>query len=103
MSRVTNSAGVTELRDESRPPKSNKLLEGVGSWRTTTAAAATALMEEGDFAVHAGVYGKVQAEPDVTSNGQKRRRGGEDGWVLPELGYLAICVGYVSCVSICLY
>jgi hypothetical protein len=35
-----------------------------------------ALGEEGDFAVHASVYGKVQAEPDVTPNDQERRRKG---------------------------
>jgi hypothetical protein len=38
--------------------------EGVGSWRiisTTT----TSLGEEVDFAVHASVYGKVQAEPNA--------------------------------------
>jgi hypothetical protein len=34
-----------------------------------------ALGEEGDFSVHASVYGKVQAEPDVTPNDQERRRG----------------------------
>jgi hypothetical protein len=32
------------------------------------------LGEEGDFAVHASVYGKVQAEPSVTPNDQERRR-----------------------------
>jgi hypothetical protein len=34
-----------------------------------------ALGEEGDFAVHASVYGKVQAEPDVTLNDQRERKG----------------------------
>jgi hypothetical protein len=33
-----------------------------------------ALGEEGDFAVHASVYGKVQAEPNVNPNDQERRR-----------------------------
>jgi hypothetical protein len=29
--------------------------------------------EEGGFAVHASVYGKVQAEPNVTPNDQERK------------------------------
>ena len=31
------------------------------------------LGEEGDFAVHASVYGKVQAEDSVTPNDQERK------------------------------
>jgi hypothetical protein len=33
-----------------------------------------ALGEEGDFAVHASVYGKVQAEPDVTPKEKKGKK-----------------------------
>src|SRR5271170_7555244 len=36
-----------------------------------------ALGEEGDFAVHANVYGKVQTEPNVNPNDQERGRGRE--------------------------
>jgi hypothetical protein len=61
-----------------------------------------ALGEEGDFAVYASVYGKVQAESDVTPNDQERRRGRKDACFLPELGCLATYVGYVLCVSVCL-
>jgi hypothetical protein len=39
------------------------------------------LGEEGDFSVHASVYGKVQAEPDIASNDQKRRRRRRRGFV----------------------
>jgi hypothetical protein len=50
------------------------------------------------------VYGKAQAEPDATSNDQERRRGkGKEGWPLPDLSCLATYVGYVPCMSICLY
>src|SRR5271168_3258985 len=35
------------------------------------------LGEEGDFAVHASVYGKVQAEPNVNPNDQERGKGRE--------------------------
>jgi hypothetical protein len=61
-----------------------------------------ALGEEGDFAVHASVYGKVQAEQDVTPNDQERRREEEDACGSPKPGWLATYVGYVPCVSICL-
>jgi hypothetical protein len=47
--------------------------EGVGSWRTTSTTASPG--EEGDFAVHASVYGKVQAEPNVKPNDKERRKG----------------------------
>jgi hypothetical protein len=57
--------------------------------------------EEGDFAVHASVYGKARGEPDVTSKDQERR-GENEGCPLPEVGSLAAHVGYVPCVSICL-
>jgi hypothetical protein len=36
-----------------------------------------ALGEEGDFAVHASVYGKVQAKPNVKPNDQERGKGRE--------------------------
>jgi hypothetical protein len=54
-----------------------------------------ALGEEGDFAVHANVYGKVQAEPSVKPNDQERRKGREDASRLPSLGCLATYVGTV--------
>jgi hypothetical protein len=45
---------------------------------------------------------KAQGEPDVTSKDQERR-GEKEGCPLPEVGSLAAHVGYVPCVSICLY
>ena len=51
-----------------------------------------------DFAVHASVYGKVQAGPTPTSDVQERRRR-KGGFPLPELGCLATYIGYVSRVS----
>ena len=59
--------------------------------------------EEGDFAIHASVYGKVQAKTNVKPNDQERRKGEKDAYWLPELGWLATYVGYVPCVSIRLY
>jgi hypothetical protein len=44
------------------------------------------LREEWDFAVHASVYGKVQASPDVTSNDEKRRKGRRRGFLLARRG-----------------
>ena len=62
------------------------------------------LGEEGDFAVHASVYGKVQAEPNVKPNDQERgKRKRKMPCSLPKLGWLATYVGYVPCVSTCLY
>jgi hypothetical protein len=59
-----------------------------------------ALGEEGDFAVDAGVYGKVQAEPNVKPNDQGRRKGRERCLLLALAGlsgYLCrvcpMCVG----------
>jgi hypothetical protein len=61
-----------------------------------------ALGEEGDFAVHASVYGKVQAEPNVNPNDQERRKGRERCLLLAPLSCLATYVGYVLvCPSVC--
>ena len=57
-------------------------------------------VEEGDFAVHASVYGKVQAEPTVNPNDQDRRKGEERCFLLPLLGCLATYVGCVLCASL---
>jgi len=58
-----------------------------------------ALGEEGDFAVHASVYGKVQGESNVNPNDQ-RRKDGERCLFLPRLGCLATYVDYVPYVSL---
>jgi hypothetical protein len=55
-----------------------------------------------DFAVHASVYGKVQAEPNVNPDNQERRNERKEASRLPELGCLATYIGYVACVSVCL-
>jgi hypothetical protein len=61
--------------------------------------------DRGDFAVHASVYGKVQAEPNVNPSDQEG--GGDmeekDACGLPKLGWLATYVGYVPCLPTCLY
>jgi hypothetical protein len=41
---------------------------------------------KGDFAVHASVYGKVQAEPDVKPNDQERRKGRERCLLVAQAG-----------------
>jgi len=56
------------------------------------------LGEEGDFAAHASVYGKVQAEPNVNPNDQRRK--GERCLFLPGLGCLATYIDYVPYVSL---
>ena len=58
-----------------------------------------ALGEEGDFAVHASVYGKVQAEDNVNPNNQERK-GKKKMLVLARLGCLATYVVYVPYVSL---
>src|SRR5271170_4108628 len=58
-----------------------------------------ALGEEGDFAVYVSVYGKVQAEPNVNPNDQRRKEG-ERCIFLPGLGCLATYVDYVPYVSL---
>jgi hypothetical protein len=58
-----------------------------------------ALGEEGDFAVHASVYGKVQAEGNVTPNNQERK-GRRRSLFLPGLGSQATYVDYVPYVSL---
>ena len=58
-----------------------------------------ALGEEGDFAVHASVYGKVKAEANANPNNQRRKEG-ERCLFLPELGCLATYVDYAPCVSL---
>jgi hypothetical protein len=59
------------------------------------------LSEEGDFTIHASVYGKVQTEGNVKPN-DKRGKERERCLFLPGLGCLATYVGYVPYVSICL-
>ena len=56
-----------------------------------------ALGEEGDFAVRASVYGKVQAGPNANPNDQERGKGRERCLFLPWLGCLATYVGCVLC------
>jgi hypothetical protein len=59
------------------------------------------LGEEGAFAVHAGVYGKVQAEPDGTSNGQERRMGRKRCLSLARAGLLSyLCMLCTMCASL---
>jgi len=62
------------------------------------------LGEEGDFAVHASVYSKVQAEPNVNSNDQERGKRRERCLSLGLAGlssYLCrLCL--ILCVSVCL-
>jgi hypothetical protein len=41
------------------------------------------LGEEGDFAVRAGVYGKVQAEDSVKPNNQERKGKRKDAYSCP--------------------
>ena len=48
-----------------------------------------ALGEEGDFAVHASVYGKVQAEPTSPPRTKREEGKEKDASCLPELGCLA--------------
>jgi hypothetical protein len=48
----------------------------------------------GDFAVHASVYGKVQAGPSVDIRGQIEGRRGKRLVLLPKLGCLATYIGY---------
>ena len=60
-----------------------------------------ALVWEGDFAVHASMYGKVQAGPTPTPDAHERRRR-KELVVLPELGCLATYIGCAPRVSICL-
>ena len=74
--------------------------KGVGSWRTTSATTTSSRGREGDFAVHASVYRKVQAEPTVNPNVQDRRKGEERCLFLPLLGCLATYVGCVLCASL---
>ena len=57
-------------------------------------------VEEGDFAVHASVYRKVQSEPTVNPNDQDRRKGEERSLFLPLLGCLATYVGCVLYASL---
>src|SRR5277367_6365273 len=45
-----------------------------------------ALGEGGDFAVHASVYGKVQAEPNVKPNDQQREKGRERCLLVAQAG-----------------
>ena len=59
-----------------------------------------ALGEEGDFAVHASVYGKVQAEPTINPNDQGRRKEEERCFFLPLPSYLATYIGCVLCASL---
>jgi len=75
---------------------------------TTTTTKQAALERKGDFAVHASVYGKVQAGLTPTSDGQEKEKEKEEKEerrglpVLPELGYLAthiLCIGDISCKS----
>jgi hypothetical protein len=56
--------------------------------------------EEGDFAVHASVYGKVQAEDRVTPNNQERK-GKRKMLVLARAGLSSyLCRLCVVCQSI---
>jgi hypothetical protein len=55
--------------------------------------------EEGDFAVHASVYGKVQAESSVNPKDQRRKEG-ERCFFLPGLGCPATYVDYVPYISL---
>src|SRR5271154_1976070 len=61
------------------------------------------LSEGGDFAVHTSVYGKVQVEPSVKPNDQQREKAEKEACWLPKVGWLATYVGYVPCLSTCLY
>jgi hypothetical protein len=59
------------------------------------------LGEEGDFAVHTSVYGKVQAEPDVTSNDQEKRRGMKRALSLAQAGLSSyLCRLCTPCVHL---
>jgi hypothetical protein len=58
------------------------------------------LGEEGDFAVHASVYGKVQGEAPRKLMTKREEKEEEKSMLLPELGCLATYVGYVPCVSV---
>jgi hypothetical protein len=62
--------------------------EGFGSWRTTTTTTSPGGVgvEGRDFAVHASVYSKAQAEPTVKSNNQDRRKGEKKMLVLALAG-----------------
>jgi hypothetical protein len=53
---------------------SNVLTVVKGSGRGGQHQQRPALGEEGDFAVHASVYGKVQAEPNVNPNAQEKEK-----------------------------
>jgi hypothetical protein len=58
--------------------------------------------EEGDPAVRASVYGKVQAKPDVTPNDQEIRKERKE-MLVPCLSWaVSAYVGYVPSVSVCL-
>jgi hypothetical protein len=60
-----------------------------------------ATVTEGDFAIHAGVHGKVQVEPDVTPNDQERRRGRERCVPLARAGLSSyLCRLCTMCVSL---
>ena len=58
------------------------------------------LWGEGNFAVHARVYGKFQVEPTVNPNDQGRRNGEERYLFSPLLACLATYVGCVLCASL---
>ena len=59
-----------------------------------------ALGEEGDFAVHASVYGKVQAKTNSNLTTKREEKGEKDACLLPKLGWLATYVRCVLCVSV---
>ena len=66
-----------------------------GSGRGAQHQQQPALGEEGDFAVHASVYGKVQAKTDVNLTTKREEKGEKDACWLPKLGWLATYAGYV--------